>query len=298
MSASLAKLGIGTAALGLPYGIGAERVSTDSAVALLRDAVAAGVRYVDTAASYGDAESVVGKTAAQLVSAGVRVCTKITVPALRARGALPALRESLVRLGLERVDTVMLHSADTAALRDPAIGTELGQLVSERLTARVGVSTYGSADAVFASELDWVRALQVEHSVLNPSVVQALGAKPRIEVVARSVLCKGLLTSRRMRAGAVGATLRGTLDGLEKIARECGLDLPTLAIRFALDSPGVDVVLVGVSDATELETALRAATRPPLDAAVLHELAAFDRSQSSASHPELWPAQRAGGADS
>jgi len=291
----LARLGLGTVALGLPYGIGGERVPHDAAAALLRDAIAAGIRYVDTAAAYGDAETVVGRVARELREAGVRVCTKITVSALRATGAIAGLRESLARLGLERVDTVMLHSADAGALRDEHTNAGLAQLVESGITARIGVSTYGATDATLAHSFQWVRALQVEHSILNPSVVRALNgeqgdANPRVEVVARSVLCKGLLTARRAQAGAVATGLAGTLDALETFARERGLELPELAFRYALDSPGVDVVLVGVSNAAELTTALRAAARTPLTAAELRMLDSYDRSTDDASHPELWKA--------
>jgi aryl-alcohol dehydrogenase-like predicted oxidoreductase len=296
--ATAAQLGIGTAALGLPYGIGAERVAPEQAVALLRAAIAAGVRYIDTAAAYGDAESVVGRVRAEIAAAGVRVCTKVTEPALRARGAAAALGDSLARLGLERVDTVLLHSAGAAALREAAHADEFARLIDAGLARRVGVSTYGAADASLAGTLPWVGALQVEHSILNPSVLGVLRAAPRVEVIARSVLCKGLLTARRAQGGAAAAALAATLDALEAFARDRGLDLPALAIRYALDSPGVAIVLVGVSSRAELETALRAAAHPPLSAADRAALAAFDRSQDDASHPELWPAQSAGGAAS
>lgn len=299
-NASLAKLGIGTAALGLPYGIGGQHMAHDTAAGLLRDALDAGVGYVDTAAAYGDAETVVGLVAPRLRATRARVCTKLTVPACRASGALAAMNESLARLQLESVDTVLLHSADTAALRDASLRVGLEGLVAAGLTTRIGVSTYGAQDAAFAQSLPWVQSLQVEHSILNPSVLRALGergaARNRVEVIARSVLCKGLLTTRRSQAGAVTARIAATLDDLEAFARDRGLDLPGLALRFALDSPGVDVVLVGVSSGAELAAALRAAAQSPLTPAELRDLAAFDRSSDDASHPELWPALNAGGA--
>jgi aryl-alcohol dehydrogenase-like predicted oxidoreductase len=296
---SLAKLGVGTAALGLPYGIGGERIARDAAVALLRKAVAAGIRYVDTAAAYGDAEAVVGMLAPELRDADVRVCTKITAPLYRTHGALAALRDSLARLRAERVDTVLLHSADAATLRDPLLGAGLAEIITAGLAARIGVSTYGAADALLAHALPWVGTLQVEHSILNPSVMSALGARnSRVEIVARSVLCKGLLTARRLQAGAVLDNVADALDRLEAFARVRGFDLPGLAIRFALDSPAVDRVLLGVSNEAELEVALRAAAHVPLTPAELDELAAFDRSHDDASHPELWPAPNARGAAS
>jgi aryl-alcohol dehydrogenase-like predicted oxidoreductase len=41
------------------------------------------------------------------------------------------------------------------------------------------------------------------------------------------------------------------------------MTLPELAIRFALDTPGLDVVLVGIGSPEELATAVAARDRAP-----------------------------------
>jgi aryl-alcohol dehydrogenase-like predicted oxidoreductase len=109
------------------------------------------------------------------------------------------------------------------------------------------------------------------------------------ELVVRSVLCKGLLTARRHQGMHLDVSGRATLDRIESRALEWGMSLEELGIRFALDTPGVDVVLVGISRPNELETALAAATRPPLEAWQLASLSEFDCSLQDWSHPERWP---------
>lgn len=287
----MTQLGFGTATFSPSYGIAADTPQRESAAALLREAIGAGIRYVDTAAGYGMAEAVVGLVAREICDHRVRVCTKISAPAARSGGAAGALRESLVRLKLESVDTVMLHSADSGVLGDAAVGQGLDELRERNLAARTGASTYGASDALDAAAQPWCSALQVEHSLLNPSVVAALeGHRSRTEIVARSVLCKGLLSARRQHAGAFAAELEPTLDALDRLAAEWGVTLPEIAIRFALDTPGVDVVVVGISTEAELRTALSAAALPPFDQAARTTLASFDRSMQDAAHPERWPA--------
>jgi aryl-alcohol dehydrogenase-like predicted oxidoreductase len=67
------------------------------------------------------------------------------------------------------------------------------------------------------------------------------------------------------------------------------MDLTTLAIRFALDTSALDIVLVGVSDRSELAVAVEAAGRRPLTPEQYAAVAAFDRSDAPWSHPERWP---------
>jgi aryl-alcohol dehydrogenase-like predicted oxidoreductase len=138
--------------------------------------------------------------------------------------------------------------------------------------------------------------VQVEHSVLNPSVVSAIVGSRRADqiIVGRSVLAKGLLTARREADAAMVAALASTLDSLQDRASAWGFSLPELAIRFALDTSGIDVIVVGISTREEIETALNATKRQPLTAAQMKELASFDRSAEPLVHPERWP-RTAGG---
>jgi aryl-alcohol dehydrogenase-like predicted oxidoreductase len=154
-----------------------------------------------------------------------------------------------------------------------------------------GASTYGVLDAATAMAQPWCDVTQVEHSVLNPVVVRAIVPKRRRgqTIVGRSALAKGLLTSRRLDGGSIAASLTETLDALDACAREWDFSLPELAIRFALDTPGIDVVVVGISSHEELRTALRATHRAPLTGEQYGALSRFDRSAEDAAHPERWP---------
>lgn len=291
----MTQLGVGTATFSPAYGLAGETPAPAEATALLRDAFAAGIRYVDTAAGYGTAEAVVGQVADAIRDHGVRVCTKASADAARSRGLIAAVQESLARLKLDAVDTLLLHSAGGAVLTDAALQAELAHVRARKLAVRTGASTYGAADAQTALAQPWCGALQVEHSILNPTVVAAIGEQPHgAEIVARSVLCKGLLSSRRRHAGEFAGVLEPVLDALERLAAEWGWTLPEVAIRYALDTPGVDVVVVGVSTEDELETALSAAARAPMGSEARAMLARFDVSAHDAAHPERWPASLQG----
>lgn len=269
-------LGIGTAAYLPNYGLGPAAAPED---ALLGAALAGGVRYIDTAADYGDSELAVGRVR----TGGVRVCTKVS-----ANGSLENLRASAGRLN-GAPDTILMHSAGRQQILGAPVIAALREARETGLTARTGASTYGIEDAALALAQPWVDVVQVEYSILNQSVVeQAPKTRDVQEVVVRSVLCKGLLTSRRSTAPHLVAQVADALAGLDRCAAEWNRSVEELAIRFALDSPGIDVVLVGVSDQQELRTALDAAASPRLTPEQWTQLASFDRRDADAAHPERW----------
>lgn len=278
-------LGLGTAAWIPDYGLGGPTEDLREGLKeLVCEAVVAGIRYIDTAASYDAVEERLGQLAEFLRRHHVRLCTKL------AATAIDGLSQTLQRLRCERVDTVLVHNACMEDLMDHQVGERLIQAKRQGHVGHLGASTYGGDDARMALQQPWCEVIQVEHSLLHPTVVHTLAGlkRPGQELVVRSVLCKGLLTSRRRYAEDLPADAHARLDRLEEIAAAWDFSLPELAIRFALDTPAVDIVLVGISDLHELETALAAAQRPSLEPWQRDALKEFDCSTEDWSHPERW----------
>jgi aryl-alcohol dehydrogenase-like predicted oxidoreductase len=281
-----ARLGLGTATFIPGYG---PTTGGRPGAAILTAAFAAGVRYVDTAAAYGESEAALGEVADTVRTLDVRIATKLRPTVSTPLACREAMDASLRRLGLAAVDTVLLHSATAAEICSEATAGAWRSLRKDGLARRVGASTYGPDAARLALSSGWCDAVQVEFSILNQEVMRALAPLrvQGVEIITRSVLCKGLLTPSGS-ALTLPAPARETLQQLGTFAREMEIDLTTLAIRFALDTPGIDVVLVGVSDRGELDTAVRAAGRRPLTVQEYQAVAAFDRSDAEWSHPERW----------
>jgi aryl-alcohol dehydrogenase-like predicted oxidoreductase len=284
--AAPARLGLGTAPFIAGYGLGDGARSVERPEALVHACFDAGFGYVDTSADYGEVEAFLGSVAALVDARRVRVCAKVPL-----REWPDGVDAALRRLRAPRVDTVMLHSASGEHLTRPDVAQQMLRLKVEGRTALTGASTYGIADAQCVLDQPWGDAVQVEHSILNPSVVAALASRKRAtqEIVVRSVLCKGLLTARRAHAALDDRRAMAMLDALEARATAWGFaSLAELAVRFALDTPAVDVVLVGIATRAELAVATSAAARPPLDARQYAALAEFDRSAEDWTHPERW----------
>ena len=142
------RLGYGTMQL-TGEGVWGPPKDHDTAIAVLRRAVELGVRFFDTADSYGPvvaeellkealhpyADDVVLATKAGLTRQGPGIWTPLGVPAyLRQQCEL-----SLRRLGVERIDLFQLHRIDSAVPLEDQVG-ELMKLRDEGKIRHVGLS--------------------------------------------------------------------------------------------------------------------------------------------------------------
>lgn len=240
------QMGVGTWAWGdrLIWGYGKGYSAND-----IKDAfdvsVQNGIRLFDTAEIYGQgkSEQMLGELL-RSTSEPVLVATKfMPFPWRLSRGSLlRALRGSLKRLGLERVDLYQMHQPF------PPVNVEtwmagMVEAVQAGLTRSVGVSNYDQAwmqrahDAL-AREGIRLAANQVEYSLINRKI-EKNGLLQRcraleVRVIAYSPLGMGLLTGkytasnppRGIRSGAMNHNRRllEKMEPLLKVMKRIGSD--------------------------------------------------------------------------
>jgi 2,5-diketo-D-gluconate reductase A len=130
------------------FGVGVWQVPADDAERVVSEALEIGYRHVDTAQMYGN-EAGVG---AALKSSGlarddVYVTTKLNNGFHRPDDAKRTLRESLEKLGLDRVDLFLIHWPLPTRYDGDYVSTwqALVELQAEGLTTSVGVSNFQPA---------------------------------------------------------------------------------------------------------------------------------------------------------
>jgi aryl-alcohol dehydrogenase-like predicted oxidoreductase len=263
------QLCLGTAQFGLPYGITntAGQVAEPEVRALLTEAAAAGVSWLDTAQAYGEAEVVLGRTLAP--AHGFKLISKLPAQSQSAFTAEDrlvwdqALERSCVRLGEPRLDALLLHSS--ADLRKPG-GEHLRQwLLSLRergLVRRLGVSIYGpdDLDGVPPDLLDLV---QLPLSLYDQRLL-ADGTIARLRdqacaVHARSLYLQGLLLSPAASWPAwVDPATREQHSRLELLAADRGCSMLECALGFARAQQDLEAVVLGLCSRRELQQLLQA----------------------------------------
>jgi aryl-alcohol dehydrogenase-like predicted oxidoreductase len=274
--------------------------SREEAVATVREALDAGINMLDLAPRYGDgeAERVIGEAFGGRLPDGVRITTKHRVSNPRAGEVLErlerSLEESLERMRLEFVDLFILHGYLVAgereggerrtplALFSDAVRPAFGRLAERGRIGAWGITAVGVPSVVLdaLAEDPAPAAVQVITNALDsPGEMQWFEepARPREIINAAHDRGVGVMGIRVVGAGAltdaidrdvpadspIAADVRRAAP-LRELARELGESSAALAHRYALAMPGVDTVVLGVKNRTELRECLAAAEKGPL----------------------------------
>jgi aryl-alcohol dehydrogenase-like predicted oxidoreductase len=297
--AGIAKLGLGTVQFGLDYGVTnlRGRVSPDEASRIVGGAIAAGIRVFDTAAAYGDSETILGNA---LRHPEARIVTKL--PALAAESidaaAIDGLRrifeQSLKRLRRPNVEGLLLHRPGD--LGKPG-GDKLARLLEELQACgfcrKIGVSVYDAAEIKAAQEfisIDMVQAPAnlLDQRLLRDGSLQAL-KDAGCEVHVRSAFLQGLLIGLEGPLPAYFQRYAPMLDRVRAAAASAKLSTLELALGFLLEQPAIDHIIVGVTRAEELAAIFEAVRRLKTMPGGLEKLACDD---AGLINPSGWPAAR------
>lgn len=256
------RLAIGTVQFGLAYGISNDRgkVPADVADQILRDAAAAGIDTADTAAAYGDAESVLVTLLSDLPA--FRVVTKTRSVAGGVAAVVERAMVSAQRFGPSA--TLLVHSAaDLRTAEGPALWRALLQLREEGRFAKIGISAYASDNPVRLAREFRPDILQLPVSVLDQRLVRegaletlkSLG----VEIHVRSAFMQGAIFLDPAALPPALSHARASLTGFRaQLSRHELLPLQA-ALGYALSIPEIDRVVVGVTSADELAEIVSAA---------------------------------------
>ncbi len=300
----MAEFVLGTVQLGLPYGAANRtgKPSREAAVALVRRAVAAGIRCFDTAHAYGDAEERLGEA---LSGQPVFIVTKLSPLNDLAEIAAPAdvvaaveasVAQSCVALRTGRLDCLLLHRA--------VHRTQFGGVLWQRLLAykatgvigKLGVSVQSPAEAAAALECPDVQHIQLPFNLLDwrwAGIVDALTARPDVTVHVRSVLLQGLLAAGDPSVWPVidGVDPAAVLAGIDALVRELGRDSAAdLCMAYARGQAFINGVVIGLETETQLEENLRLMRNPPLTPAECRLVEKrLPHCPEQLLNPALWP---------
>ena len=278
----LSEVSLGTVALGIPYGVGAEAPSADGvpppsdhdAIALVHHAIDRGLNFFDTARAYGRSEALLGR-ALRGRRHNVLLATKVTCqdddgkdfPGRDLADKMTeSLHTSLRLLGTEYVDLLLLHSASTELLESGVAIAQLKRFQAAGKARYIGASTYGTV-APRAAIAQGVDALQVAFNILDQRLaaeVLPAAAAVGTGIIARSVFLKGALSSRAEYLPARLNALKTQSRAVERAAAVLSppLTIEAAALNFALAHESIATALLGVRDIAELEASLAAARAP------------------------------------
>jgi D-threo-aldose 1-dehydrogenase len=288
-------LGFGTAPLGDLY----RKLDDATAIAAVERAFALGVNLLDTSPLYGHglSEHRCGAALRRMPRSQMVVCTKVgrwmdpfhgraggsgfvggqphrAVVDYSYDGTMRSVEQSLLRLGTDRVELLLIHDVDIWThgadaiedrFREAMAGAyvALDQLRSEGVVLGIGIGVNEAEMCVrFAQAGSFdTMLLAGRYSLLEqPALAEFL---PLAQQQGIGVLLGGVFNSGILATGAVAGAKYNYQDApppiLEKVARiqrVCdahGTALPTAALHFALGHPAVSSVVLGAETPQEVE---------------------------------------------
>jgi len=258
------RLGLGTAALGVPYGAPhAERDAPPAAeaTATIEAALEAGIRFIDTAPTYGGAEELVGAVAGD---ADCVIATKV------AGDVRASAERSLRALRRDVIDLLQIHNATAETIARGQATSALAELRREGLIRAAGATTYGEADARAAIACEELDVVQVAFNALDRRAERVLtrtgapsgpGSRPATTVIVRSALLRGVLTARGSDLNGRFAPLREAADAFRTAAGATWEELPGAAVAYCVRRPWIARTLLGPRDRRELAALIAGAAR-------------------------------------
>ncbi|MEU4677655.1 aldo/keto reductase [Micromonospora sp. NPDC023737] len=297
---TVSRVGLGCAQLGNLY----TPIGAADATATVRAAWDCGIRYFDTAPHYGLglSERRLGDALRALPREAYAISTKVgrllvpdrsgadrqdpegfLVPADQRRvwdftadGVRRSLEASLIRLGLDRIDVVLIH--DPEGHQAPALEQAYPALHELRAQGVIGAVGVGSKQSQvlhrFVTETD-VDAVMVagRYTVLEQFALDDLLPECQrrgVSVLNSGIFNSGLLAVPDPQPGlpyeyaAVPDAVLARARAIAAVCARYGTTLPAAALAFAAAHPAVATVVVGAHDPAQVRrNATLAAAQPP-----------------------------------
>ena len=292
----LGRTGLSVTVMGIGCG-GPSRVgkttgkSETESVAVVRQALDAGVNFIDTAEGY-ETEEIVGQAIRGWDRGALVISTKKSVGGnTTSQEVVRGLEASLERLGTDYVDIYHLHGVtleDYEYLASEIVPT-LQDLRDQGVIRSIAISERFNADtghAMLQRALcdDVWDVMMVGFNLLNQSARERVfpaTIEKDIGVLIMFAVRRALSRPEKLAEAIEEMIQKGQLDPAE-IDREDPLgflvhdggavSLPDAAYRFCRDEPGTHVILSGTGNPAHLQANLASFSRPPLPEGDLQRL--------------------------
>lgn len=286
-----------------PLGFGAApaaflKTELEAAAKLVNDLLDRGLNFIDTAAAYPGSEKFIGEYLSSRRNDYVLVskCGNVKVEGLDAPTWSAALVEASVERSLREtkaghIDVMLLHSCDLDTLKK---GEALGALLKAKQAGKVRHVGYSGDNEAAAAAAAMPEVEVIETSInyvdqANIDKVLPVARQHDVGIIAKRPIANAAWRGDEGRAGIYVNYVKEYLRRHRKMNLDPAAlgfaesDWPDVALRFTLSFPEVSTAIVGTTNAANAMRNVDAATKGPLDAALVERLrAAFKAAPESA----------------
>ena len=253
-----------------PVSIGAMRLPEEElAIPLIRQAIDAGMIYVDTSRGYGESELKIAKALKDGYREKVILSTKWCPWNLKveedddtsADCTYKRILESMERLGVEYLDFYQIWCINNLEQYQQA--TCKGGMLDgirrardEGLVKHIGFTNHDTPENVskYVEEADWCEAILFTCNILNPGYKEVIAQAHQkgIATLVMNPVAGGLLTHNSPVLQKAVCNVTGSKDVVEA------------AHRYLAGDENIDTVLCGINKPTDVRSTIENYSKPPL----------------------------------
>jgi len=291
MSAVIEKISLGTVQFGLDYGISNHKGQTSKQEVknILNFAKQKNVSSIDTAASYGESEKVLGSIGVS----GFHIVTKIPSTGDSKINIKEFIDEnfkrSLQRLNLESVYGVLLHNPnDLFGKNGSVIFKLLESFKQEGLVKKIGISAYNpeTVEKITTNfEIDLVQGpLNIfDKRFISSGVLDSL-SKSNIEFHSRSSFLQGLLLMNKNSLPMYFSKWVNLFNSFTNVLKELDITPLEACVAFSLSVRNANKVIFGIESLSQLNEIFKASTLD-IDTNIFNHL---ENDDPMLINPSLW----------
>ena len=277
------KLALGTAQFGLDYGVtnSEGKVQVEEVELILGCAKENSINTLDTAASYGNSEEVLGS----IGISDFQIITK-TIPLKNGVDeVIKHFQQSLTFLNKSSVNGLLIHNINEIEHKNfNTLFKELTELKRQGLVNKIGFSIYTPEQVDFLLKNFDFDLIQVPFNIFDNRLIQggqlqALNNKG-IEVHARSVFLQGVILDFNNLSNYF-SPWKKEFSIYQETVKDNGLSLLECALNFVLNIREIDKVLVGVNSERQLKEIVQVVKRRS-------NLSAYPINDINLLNPSLW----------
>ena len=300
---NLSKITLGTAQLGVNYGIANKKgaLNDEEAIELLKTAWIYNIKSFDTAPAYGDSEKRLGlffksnQLNSDLNSFCITTKVGITLNYGTKKDVYEEIRNSISKslslLNLNKLHVVLLHR--TKDMYNDYVIDSLEKIQDEDLIQKFGVSVYTPKEVDDFIEKDTFEVIQIPFNIFDQrlfhsGLLDRLSRK-KILVFSRSAFLQGLFFLNRDTLPEYLLSARPYLLKLDMISKKYGLSVNELALRFMKSFSQIDSVILGMESQDQIIENHKIFEQPMLEKELLDDLLfEFKEIPETIINPSLW----------
>lgn len=285
---SIDKLILGTAQLGLNYGINnvLGKPTLDKGNQILDIAFAKGIRTLDTAGVYGNAHKVIGDYHKKNSKNKFKIITKLP-KSFNSSDLKLIIKNYLEELNTERIEALMFHSFESYQNHIDIIET----YKSENVYNKIGVSVYLNEEIDYLINDERIDIVQLPFNLFDNITKRGKAIKQLKDcgktVHTRSIFLQGLFFKKIECKNEIVYNLKDELIKLLLYSKKYKIAVSDMAMSYCLNQENIDMVIFGVESITQLNENIKS-VKKKLDDRLIDEINSINVENHNFLNPSKW----------